>query len=91
MSHCVVGGHVGHLGDNDKVGAGRYTVALEDGRIVGQGGLECVQMLGGLHIHRDFNNSGKPLADFFRIKDGDLVMIEAIGGGFTWGSALIRW
>ena len=26
-----------------------------------------------------------------RIKDGDLVMIEAMGGGFTWGSALIRW
>ena len=26
-----------------------------------------------------------------RIKRGDLVMIEAIGGGFTWGSALIRW
>jgi 3-oxoacyl-[acyl-carrier-protein] synthase-3 len=26
-----------------------------------------------------------------RIKPGDLVMIEAIGGGFTWGAALIRW
>lgn len=26
-----------------------------------------------------------------RIKRGDLVMIEAIGGGFTWGGALIRW
>ena len=26
-----------------------------------------------------------------RIRKGDLVMIEAIGGGFTWGSALIRW
>jgi 3-oxoacyl-[acyl-carrier-protein] synthase-3 len=26
-----------------------------------------------------------------RIKQGDLVMIEAIGGGFTWGSALLRW
>ncbi|KAB1075070.1 beta-ketoacyl-ACP synthase III [Methylobacterium planeticum] len=26
-----------------------------------------------------------------RIRDGDLVMIEAIGGGFTWGAALIRW
>jgi 3-oxoacyl-[acyl-carrier-protein] synthase III len=25
-----------------------------------------------------------------RIRDGDLVMLEAIGGGFTWGSALIR-
>ncbi len=26
-----------------------------------------------------------------RIKPGDLVMIEAMGGGFTWGAALIRW
>jgi 3-oxoacyl-[acyl-carrier-protein] synthase-3 len=26
-----------------------------------------------------------------RVKQGDLVMIEAIGGGFTWGSALLRW
>ncbi|MFD2677562.1 beta-ketoacyl-ACP synthase III [Camelimonas lactis] len=26
-----------------------------------------------------------------RIQQGDLVMIEAMGGGFTWGSALIRW
>ena len=26
-----------------------------------------------------------------RIKEGDLVLTEAMGGGFTWGSALIRW
>jgi len=26
-----------------------------------------------------------------RIQPGDLVLIEAMGGGFTWGSALIRW
>jgi len=26
-----------------------------------------------------------------RIKPGQLVMIEAMGGGFTWGSALLRW
>ena len=26
-----------------------------------------------------------------RIRENDLVMIEAIGGGFTWGAALIRW
>lgn len=26
-----------------------------------------------------------------RIKPGDLVMVEAMGGGFTWGAALIRW
>lgn len=26
-----------------------------------------------------------------RIKQGDMVLLEAMGGGFTWGSALIRW
>ncbi|ANH03754.1 MULTISPECIES: beta-ketoacyl-ACP synthase III [Shinella] len=26
-----------------------------------------------------------------RIKDGDLVLLEAMGGGFTWGAVLLRW
>jgi len=26
-----------------------------------------------------------------RIQEGDLVLMEAMGGGFTWGSALVRW
>ncbi len=26
-----------------------------------------------------------------RIKRGDLVLLEAMGGGFTWGAALLRW
>jgi 3-oxoacyl-[acyl-carrier-protein] synthase-3 len=26
-----------------------------------------------------------------RIRPGDLVLLEAFGGGFTWGSALVRW
>jgi 3-oxoacyl-[acyl-carrier-protein] synthase-3 len=26
-----------------------------------------------------------------RIKRGDLVLLEAMGGGFTWGASLIRW
>ncbi len=26
-----------------------------------------------------------------RIRPGHLVLVEAMGGGFTWGSALIRW
>jgi 3-oxoacyl-[acyl-carrier-protein] synthase III len=26
-----------------------------------------------------------------RIKRGDVVLLEAMGGGFTWGSALVRW
>lgn len=26
-----------------------------------------------------------------RVKDGDVVLLEAMGGGFTWGSVLLRW
>src|SRR2546421_1664307 len=26
-----------------------------------------------------------------RIKPGNLVLLEAMGGGFTWGAALVRW
>jgi 3-oxoacyl-[acyl-carrier-protein] synthase-3 len=26
-----------------------------------------------------------------RIKKGDLLLLEAMGGGFTWGSAILRW
>jgi 3-oxoacyl-[acyl-carrier-protein] synthase-3 len=26
-----------------------------------------------------------------RIRRGDLIAMEAMGGGFTWGASLIRW
>ncbi len=26
-----------------------------------------------------------------RIKRGDVLLMEGVGGGFTWGSALVRW
>ena len=26
-----------------------------------------------------------------RIKEGDIVLFDAFGGGFTWASALVRW
>ena len=26
-----------------------------------------------------------------RLKPGDLVLLAAFGGGFTWGAALLRW
>jgi 3-oxoacyl-[acyl-carrier-protein] synthase-3 len=26
-----------------------------------------------------------------RIETGNLLLLEAFGGGFTWGSALVRW
>ena len=45
--------------------------------------------------HANTSAASVPLAlaaatDDGRIKQGDLVLIEAIGGGLTWGSALIR-
>jgi 3-oxoacyl-[acyl-carrier-protein] synthase III len=26
-----------------------------------------------------------------RIRDNDVILMEAFGGGFTWGSVLLRW
>lgn len=26
-----------------------------------------------------------------RIKEGDVVLLEAMGGGFTWGAVVVRW
>ncbi len=47
-------------------------------------------------FHGNTSAASVPLAlsaarDDGRIKRGDLVMVEAMGGGFTWGAALIRW
>ncbi len=47
-------------------------------------------------IHANTSAASVPLALAVaskdgRIKQGDLVMLEAMGGGFTWGASLIRW
>jgi 3-oxoacyl-[acyl-carrier-protein] synthase-3 len=47
-------------------------------------------------IHGNTSAASIPLALCVAVKDGrvkkgDLVMLEAMGGGFTWGSALVRW
>ncbi|MBB4076924.1 3-oxoacyl-[acyl-carrier-protein] synthase-3 [Bartonella fuyuanensis] len=46
--------------------------------------------------HGNTSAGSVPLAlttaiDDGRIKKGDLIMLEAMGGGFTWGAILIRW
>ncbi|MBB5073021.1 3-oxoacyl-[acyl-carrier-protein] synthase-3 [Bartonella callosciuri] len=46
--------------------------------------------------HGNTSAASVPLAlttaiDDGRIKKGDLIMLEAMGGGFTWGAVLIRW
>jgi 3-oxoacyl-[acyl-carrier-protein] synthase-3 len=47
-------------------------------------------------LHGNTSAASIPLAlsvalDDGRIKQGDLVMLEAMGGGFTWGAMLVRW
>ena len=46
--------------------------------------------------HANTSAASIPLALFEAVEDGrirtdDLVLLEGMGGGFTWGSALIRW
>jgi 3-oxoacyl-[acyl-carrier-protein] synthase III len=46
--------------------------------------------------HGNTSAASIPLAlavacDDGRIKTGDLVLLESMGGGFTWGSAILRW
>ncbi|MGH6715157.1 MAG: beta-ketoacyl-ACP synthase III [Bradyrhizobium sp.] len=47
-------------------------------------------------LHGNTSAASIPLALSVAVKDGrirkgDLVLLEAMGGGFTWGSSLLRW
>lgn len=59
-------------------------------------GIAPQKVVTTVDLHGNTSAASVPLAlcvarDDGRIKPGDLVMIEAMGGGFTWGAALIRW
>ncbi|OYW42654.1 MAG: 3-oxoacyl-ACP synthase [Rhodobacterales bacterium 12-64-8] len=58
-------------------------------------GLEEHKVVSTVAEHGNTSAASVPLAlaaaiEDGRVKQGDLVLIEAIGGGLTWGSALIR-
>jgi len=59
-------------------------------------GLDPAKVVTTVALHGNTSAASVPLALVTavrdgRIKRGDLVLLEAMGGGFTWGSALIRW
>jgi 3-oxoacyl-[acyl-carrier-protein] synthase III len=59
-------------------------------------GIDAAKVVKTVDLHGNTSAASVPLALSVargdgRIKAGDLVMVEAMGGGFTWGSALIRW
>ena len=58
-------------------------------------GLAPEKVIVTVHTHANTSAASVPLAldtarKDGRIKPGDLVMLEAMGGGFTWGASLIR-
>ena len=59
-------------------------------------GLPAEKMVVTIDRHANTSAASIPLAlaeaaSDGRIKPGQIVLVEGMGGGFTWGSALIRW
>lgn len=59
-------------------------------------GIDPAKVVMTLQKHGNTSAASIPLAldvavKDGRIKTGDMVMLEAMGGGFTWGAALLRW
>lgn len=59
-------------------------------------GLDIGQVVVTVDRHANTSAASVPLAldtavRDGRVKDGDLLMLEAMGGGFTWGAAAVRW
>jgi len=59
-------------------------------------GLPPEKVVMTVDVHANTSAASVPLALATavadgRIQQGDLVMLEAMGGGFTWGASLIRW
>lgn len=59
-------------------------------------GVSPERMISTVSKHGNTSAASVPLAlneavGDGRIKQGDLVLMEAMGGGFTWGAALARW
>jgi 3-oxoacyl-[acyl-carrier-protein] synthase-3 len=59
-------------------------------------GIDPAKVVMTLQKHGNTSAASIPLALDVAVKDGriatgDMVMLEAMGGGFTWGAVLLRW
>lgn len=59
-------------------------------------GIDPQKVVQTVHMHGNTSAASIPLAiaearQDGRLKKGDLVLLEAMGGGFTWGAVLVRW
>ena len=76
---------VPHQANKRIIDGSAHKLGIAPEKMVDYGRSPC-QHLGGL----DSSGACRCGADG-RIKAGDLVLLEAMGGGFTWGSVLLRW
>ncbi len=58
--------------------------------------IDPAKVISTVAVHGNTSAASVPLAletavKDGRIKRGDLILLEAMGGGFTWGASLIRW
>ena len=58
--------------------------------------IDPAKVISTVALHGNTSAASVPLALVAAVKDGrikrgDLVLLEAMGGGFTWGAALLRW
>ena len=59
-------------------------------------GINPAKVISTVALHGNTSAASVPLALVAAVRDGriqrgNLVLLEAMGGGFTWGSALLRW
>ncbi|HEY1876584.1 MAG TPA: beta-ketoacyl-ACP synthase III [Rhizomicrobium sp.] len=59
-------------------------------------GIDPAKVISTVALHGNTSAASVPLALVAAVRDGrirrgDLVLLEAMGGGFTWGAALLRW
>jgi 3-oxoacyl-[acyl-carrier-protein] synthase-3 len=59
-------------------------------------GIPPEKVISTVAVHGNTSAASVPLALVTAVRDGriqrgDLVLLEAMGGGFTWGAGLIRW
>jgi 3-oxoacyl-[acyl-carrier-protein] synthase-3 len=59
-------------------------------------GIDPAKVISTVALHGNTSAASVPLALVTAVRDGriqqgNLVLLEAMGGGFTWGAALLRW
>jgi len=59
-------------------------------------GLKSEKIIVTVDKHANTSAASIPLAlneavELGKVNEGDIILLAAMGGGFTWGSSLIRW